>query len=351
MSTIKDVAKLAGVGVATASRALSGTGSVSDETAARVRAAAQQLGYRPSSIARALTLQRSGAIGVYVPIFDTFFYSAIVATIDAVLRDAGRHMVAANGCGDGSARQQALDGIDFLIGRDCDGLLVACHSITDDDLAALMQRNGHTIVINRSVPGYAERSFTADHELGGRLVARALLARGHREIAVIRGPRDAPDNLARMHGFIDELACHGIRVRAEHDTDGNFDLSSGDVAMHRLLDQAAGYCGGRPAFTALFAASDLMAMAAITRLVQSGLRVPDDVSVIGYDDADFAAYTSPPLTTLRIPIAEVAASACRQALNLCYGLDLPVTRDFAPQVVWRQSVGVGPHAPLDRASF
>jgi LacI family transcriptional regulator len=121
--------------------------------------------------------------------------------------------------------------------------------------------------------------------------------------------------------------------------------------MRGLLERAAGHSAaqparsadGRPAFTALFAASDLMAMAAISRLQQAGLRVPDDVSVIGYDDAAFAPYTSPPLTTLRIPIVDVAASACRHVLNLCYGLDLPVQRDFPPQVMWRQSVGTGPH--------
>jgi LacI family transcriptional regulator len=348
MSTIKDVARLAGVGVATASRALSGTGSVSSDKAARVRAAADQLGYRPSSIARALSLQQSGAIGVYVPAFDANFYSALVSAIDAELRRAGRHMVVANGCGGSSGRQQAQDGIDFLIGRDCDGLLIACHSLHDEDLVALLQRQPNTVVINRVVPGHAEQCFCVDHQLGGRLAARALLSRGHRDIAAVCGPQNAPDNEARVHGFIDELARHGITVPPEHSAAGNFDFDGGDAAICRLLDAVprAGRRGKlRLPFSAVFVANDVMALSVISRLVQAGLRVPQDVSVFGYDGADFAPYTSPPLTTLRMPTADVATNACRQVLNLCYGLALPVSREFPPEVVWRQSVADAHHHP------
>lgn len=344
MSTIKDVARLAGVGVATASRALSGNGSVSEDTARRVRDAAAALDYRPSSTARALSLQQSNAIGVYVPGFDGHFYSGIVSTIDGVLRSVGRHMIAANGCGTGSSRQLDLDGIDFLIGRDCDGLVVASNSLDDDDLERLMERVPTLVAMNRRLAVHSDNAFCADHHAGGRLAARALLARGHRCIATVRGPQDTPDNEARLNGFNSELARHGITVRPEHNADGAFDLPSGDAAMQRLLAAAP---GGHPAFTAVFVANDVMALAAISRLVQAGLRVPEDISVLGYDDDEFAPYTSPPLTTIRIPTASVATSACRHVLNLCYGLDLPVTRDFPPEVVWRASVGPGRHTPLE----
>jgi LacI family transcriptional regulator len=344
MSTIKDVARLAGVGVATASRALSGNGSVSEDTARRVRDAAATLDYRPSSTARALSLQQSGAIGVYVPGFDGHFYSSIVATIDSVLRANGRHMIAANGCGIGSTRQLDLAGIDFLIERDCDGLVVASNSLRDEDLERLMERVPTLVVVNRQLPGHHDNAFCADHHAGGRLAARALLARGHRCIATVRGPRNTPDNEARLNGFSEELARHGVVVHPEHSADGAFDLASGAAATRQLL---AGAAGGRPAFTAVFVANDLMALAVISRLAQAGLRVPEDVSVLGYDDAEFAPFTSPPLTTVRIPTAEVTISASRQVLNLCYGLAWPVAHDFPPEIVWRQSVGPGPHPPLE----
>lgn len=340
MSTIKDVARLAGVGVGTASRALSGKGSVSEDTAGRVRAAAGQLGYRPSSIAQALSLRRSGAIGVYVPLFDGAYYSEVLASIDRVLRTCGRHMVAANGCGNGSTRQKALDGIDFLIGRDCDGLLVASNSLTDDDCIELFRRCPRAVVLNRSVPGHEAQCFSIDHEAAGRLAARALLAEGHREIAVIEGPPDAPDNDARMRGFHAELAMHGVAVPQALRSGGAFRFSGGAEAVRGLL------AAGPRAFTALFAANDLMAMAAVSVLADLGLRVPHEVSVIGYDDSRFARYTSPPLTTVHVPSDAVAANACRLLLNACYETDLHVERDFPPSVAWRGSVMRGPHPPV-----
>lgn len=343
MSTIKDVARLAGVGVGTASRALSGKGSVSDDAADRVRAAAGRLGYRPSSIAQALSLQRSGAIGVYVPLFDGAFYSEMLGSIDRVLRVHGRHMIAANGCGDGSPRQKALDGIEFLAGRDCDGLLVASNSLTDDDCVELFRRFPRVVVLNRDVPGHARACFSVDHEIAGRLAARALVSQGHRDIAAIEGPPDAPDNRARMRGFFAELAAFGIAVRPEHRGEGGFRFSLGAAAARAL---AAVGPGGRPAFTALFAANDLMAMAAVSALGELGIRVPQDVSVIGYDDSRFAGYTSPPLTTVHVPIDAVSASACRLLLNACYDCELPVERNFPPTIAWRGSVIHGPHPPL-----
>ena len=341
MSTIKDVARLAGVGVGTASRALSGKGSVSDDTAERVRIAAGRLDYRPSSIARALSLRRSGAIGVYVPLFDGAFYSGILASIDRVLRASERHMVAATGCGDGSLRQKALDGVHFLIDRDCDGLLIASNNLTDEDCLEIMRRCPRTVVLNRSVPGHAGRSFSVDHEAAGRLAARALLAEGHREIAVIAGPATTPDNEARMQGFFAELGRHGVEVPQERRTEGGFLFSGGAAAARHLVE-----AGGRPRFTALFAANDLMAMSAVSALTQLGVRVPQDVSVIGYDDSRFARYTAPPLTTVHVPIDDVSANGCRLLLNDCYETELPVARDFPPSIAWRGSVARGPHDPI-----
>jgi LacI family transcriptional regulator len=343
MSTIKDVARLAGLGVATVSRALSGHGPVSTGAALRVRAAAQQLGYRPSSIARALSLQQSGAIGVYVPVFDGYFYSSILASIGAVLRSAGRYMVAANGCGEGDARQQARDGIAFLIERDCDGLIVTGNGLSAAELARLLERFPNTVLVNRRLPRHDARCFSLDHREGGQLAARALLARGHRDIAVVRGPRSAQDNEARLLGFFAELARHGVSVAPEHIADGAFSHASADRAARALLQTAR---HGRVGFSAVFAANDEMAMAVVARLTQSGLTVPGDVSVIGYDDANFASYASPPLTTVRVPIAAVAANACRQVLNLCYGLSLPVEREFRCAVAWRASLAQGPYSPL-----
>lgn len=341
MATIKDVAKLAGVGVGTASRAISGNGAVSGLALAKVQAAVQALQFKPSSAARALSLRQSGMIGVFVPVFEGSFYSPILQCIDAELRLADRHMMAASGYGHGAEAQQALNSLDFLFQKECDGVLALSSHITDAQFVELARRtNNRLVVLNRNIVGLEEHSLSADHYLAGQLAARALLSRGHRSIATIQGTRHGPDIALRMAGFKAELALHGVKIKARNQVDGQFDFPSGYAAAGKLLQR------GPIDFTALFCANDVMAMAAILRLSQAGLQVPRDLSVMGYDDTDMAAYTTPALTTVYVPIREVATNGCRHLLNLCYGSQLPVHRTFPPHVVWRDSVAFGPCEPL-----
>jgi len=194
MATIKDVAKLAGVGVGTASRVISGKGSFSPAAAARVGAAARQLGFRPSAIARALSLQSTGTIGVFVPDFKGPFYGPLLDAIDAELRLHDRHMVAANGCGHEDTRQQSLDGARFLIERECDGIILCSNALRDADFAALRDDFANLAIVNRDVKGMKSHCFTVDHRAAGRAAADALIAHGHRRMAVIAGPAGVGDN-------------------------------------------------------------------------------------------------------------------------------------------------------------
>ena len=340
MSTIKDVARLAGVGVGTASRAISGKGAVSEDALQRVRHAVQQLQFRPSSAARALSLRQSGMIGVFVPVFEGSFYSPILNAIDAELRATNRHMMAASGYGHGSESEQALNSLDFLFQRECDGVLALSSHVTDKQFAALHRQHPRLVVLNRSIPGMKTDSFSADHYVAGQLAARALLSRGHRNIAAVQGRHHGPDIALRMDGFYAELAQHGVTVRPEHQVDGDFMFESGHRAASTLLALP------QRDFTAVFCANDVMAMGLIQRFTQAGLRVPDDLSVMGYDNADIAPFTAPALTTVHVPIREVASNGCRHLLNQCYGLDLPVQRQFTPHVVWRDSLKAGPHQPI-----
>jgi LacI family transcriptional regulator len=353
MATIKDVARLAGVGMGTASRAISGRGPVSADALARVNHAVAALRFRPSNVARALSTKTAGMVGIYVPDFSGDFYGPILQTVDSELRAVNRHMVAANGCGNSvgngtgasDPRQQALDGIRFLIDRECDGVLAMSNALKPADFDALWALCPRLVLLNQHSLTNPDHCFSTDHELAGRLAARALLARGHRELACISGPPSAPDNQARMAGFHDELARHRVRIPKTRQAEGDFTFPGGHAAADTLLDK--GMKPGKKRFTALFCANDVMAMAAISRINQAGLRVPDDLSVMGFDDSVLASYTTPGLSTVRIPIVGAAASGCRFLLNLCYGLALPVQREFPPDVVWRDSVGNGPHGPDD----
>jgi len=335
-TTIKDVARLSGVGVGTASRVISGKGSVAPGTATRVRAAIKELNFHPSSAGRALATRTMGMLGLYVPHFSGLYYGPLLQAVDSELRAVGRHMVVANGCGDGDGRQLALNGLEFLMQRECDGVVVSSNELLDADLHAVHARFPKLVILNRCVPGLEELCFGADHHVGGRLAAQALLAQGHHEIAVIAGAESADDNIARLAGFHAELAEHGLQVPPERRVDGDFSFEGGSRAAQELCERGVH-------FSALFAANDQMAMAALSLFSARGMRLPQQVSVLGYDDSDLAPYTTPALTTVRMPITDSTRNGCRHLINRCYGLDLPVERNFAPRLVWRDSVAHGPH--------
>ncbi len=341
MATIKDVAKLAQVGVGTASRAISGRGGVSSDALGRVQRAIQQLDYRPSNVARALSSKSTGMLGVYVPAFEGSFYSPILQAIDRELRAVDRHMVVTNGCGHGDERQKALRGVEFLIQRQCDGVCILSNDLLESDLAALYLRFPCVALLARDSLALGEQAFSIDHEHAGRLAAMALLSKGHREIAVIQGLHDAQDNRDRVRGFQAELARHGVQVQPHHLVEGLFTFASGYAGAEQLLAQPD------QTFTAVFCANDDMAIAAISCFLKAGRKVPHEVSVVGYDDTNNAAYAAPALTTVHTPMDKVTTNACRFLLNNCYGLKLPVERDFVTRVVWRDSVGPGPHDPVN----
>lgn len=336
MTTIKDVARLAGVGLGTASRAISGRGSVAPATRSRVEQAAQALGFSARRNTRDRAPAADDAIGIYVPSLTGNFYGPMMQSVDTEVRTIGGHLLATSGPGTGrdvgDDREQALRGIDFLIRRRCAGIVVAAPALLDADVVALQRRFARIVFVNRHAAGDARHCFAVDHELGGRLAARALLERGHRRIACIAGPADAPDNALRMAGFLAELAVHGVQVPPRLRASGDFTFASGSAATRTLLEHAPG------AYSALFCANDVMAMAAISRLLRANLSVPGDVSVLGFDDNDLATYTAPQLTTVRIPVEHMAANAARFLLNECYGLAQPVERDFMPVLMWRQTV-------------
>ncbi|WGS47859.1 substrate-binding domain-containing protein (plasmid) [Burkholderia sp. JSH-S8] len=337
MATLKDVAALAGVGMATASRAISGKGPVSAEAVARVQAAIELLNFRPSSIGRAMATQSLGIIGVFVPTFLGSFYGTILQQADAELRAVGRHIVVATGCGASSPREQALEAVKFLIERDCDGIVVVSHDLHDEDLVALHGIHPQMSFLNRAFVQKPEAAFCVNHHRGGVLAARTLLEHGHREIAVIAGPFTGLDIGARIDGFYKELARNGIGRDAVTLIESDFTLEGGYASMRNLLESNA-------RFTGLFCANDQMAVGALACLHEAGVSVPRDVSVIGYDDDPSAAYATPALTSIHIPVAELTQNAVRWLINQCYGTSLKVARKFDVGVAMRASVGAAPQS-------
>ena len=335
MATIKDVAKLAGVGLGTASRVVSGKGAVSPATQARVRSAIAQLDFRPSHAARSLLSGSSQMIGVYIPVLEGSFYTPILRAIDTELRAAGRHMVVSFGAGAGDARRQTIEGIEFLLARGCDGVLVASNTLTEADIARFGAQQERLVVFNHVYANIAAQCFTADHVLGGVLAAQALLQMKHRQIAVVTGPMTSADNVDRITGFLAELALAGIDTGALWRRESDFSTHGGWSAAAALV------ASGAP-FTAVFCANDEMAVGALSYFQHAGVAVPGQVSVLGYDDSSIAEFSAPQLSTVHIAWQDVTLSAVRFLLQRCYGLALPFEREFPLRLTWRASLAPPP---------
>lgn len=331
MATLKDVAQLAGVGLGTASRVVSGKGAVSPKTLERVRKAIEELDFQPSHAARSLMSGNSQMVGVYIPILSGTFYTPILQLIYAELRAAGLNMVVGFGIGHGDEREQAIEGIDFLNQRGCDGVLVMTNTLRVEDIAALGPRKSRLVLLNHRLPGMEERCFTVDHNLGGRMAARALLEKQHRKIAVIAGPNTATDNIARIDGFMSELSEAGIDINKVWITESTFAPEGGWDSAKRLLD--SGYD-----FSAVFCANDEMAVGALSYFQQAGIDVPGAVSVLGYDDTHSAEFTAPRLSSVHMPWTEMTLNGLNCLLNRCYDMNRPYSHVYKVSVTERASL-------------
>ncbi len=322
---------MAGVGLGTASRVVSGKGSVSPATLERVKQAIEALDFRPSHAARSLLSGSSQMIGVYIPVLNGTFYTRILQLIDTELRAAGLHMVVAFGVGSGDPREQANEGIAFLMERGCDGLLAMTAHLKEEDIAALGPKQSRLVVLNHCIAGIEEQCFTADHAQGGVLAARALLTLKHSKIAVIAGPSTLPDNVERINGFMGELAGAGIDINKMWVAESDFSNQGGWNSAKELVDS------GRK-FSAVFCANDEMAVGALSYFQEVGIAVPKDVSVIAYDDTPSAEFTAPRLTSVHIPWRDMTRSGLNTLLNRCYGGARPVQRDYPISVTQRASL-------------
>lgn len=328
MPTIREVSKLAKVSASTVSRVLNGTVPVAEPTRTRVLDAIEKLDYRPNAFARSLATNRSGGIGVSVNDLSSPYYGAMIKGVEAEVEAAGMHLLVASGHVDALREREALE---FLLDRRSDALVVHLESMSDDEVLHFMERGVPMVLMGRYLADAEDRCVWLDNELGGELAARHLLDSGHTSIAHLAGPLHFPDARARLHGFRRALEAAGVHYDERHVVEADFLEAGGYAATLRLLSR------GVP-FTAIASANDQMAAGALQALAENGFSVPDDVSVIGFDDVLFARYLSPSLTTVRQPLEEMGRAAARIALALLEGRETEVERRFEPTLVTRDSV-------------
>jgi LacI family repressor for deo operon, udp, cdd, tsx, nupC, and nupG len=303
MVKISDVAEAAGVSVATVSRALSTPTRVANATRERVEKVASELGYSPNLLARSLRSQQSKLVIVLVTNISNPMLSCCVRGAERVARELGYSVLLGDTQNDATLEQRYTA---LLTSRQVDGVIVMSSRLHGRVFDLILKANSKAAVVNAcACLDVAPCSTVGVDDVGAaRTMTEHLLSLGHRRIAVISGPAESPHSRDRMFGYRLALRAAGVQFDEKLVLEGDFSMETGGEAAERALALA-----DRP--TALFSFNDQMAIGAIQRLQGMGCRVPDDVSVAGFDDIDFAAFTSPPLTTVRQPSILMGETAMR----------------------------------------
>lgn len=313
-TTIKDVARLAGVAPSTVSRVVAGSSRISPQTHRRVRQAMEDLNYHPNAIARSLARRSTGIIGLNIsrPAEQAFanpFFAEVIRGIGSVLQKKGFNLLLSSSDTEREERQTCLG---LLRENRVDGVILTSSRAGDRLIKELKKERHPFVLIGRVIDGDDVNWVNNDNEAVGAMAVRHLYDLGHRRIAIINGPREFVVSIDRENGYRRALEERGLRVDPGMVQNGRFTQDEGYRAMERLLQV-------RPHPTAVFAADDAMALGALQCLNKHGLRVPTDISLIGVNDDPIAAHVQPPLTTVRIPIFELGAVAARMIVELVEG--------------------------------
>ena len=333
MATIKDVARLAGVSVATVSRVINHSPKASETSRLAVMQAMESLQYHPNANARALAQQSTETIGLVVGDVSDPFFGAMVKSVDEVAWQTGNFLLIGNGYHNELKERQAIE---QLIRHRCAALVVHAKKVPDEELLPLMKQIPGMVLLNRVLPGFETRCIALDDRYGSWLATRYLIQQGHSNIAFICSNHPISDAADRLQGYYDALKEHNLPCNDRLVAFGEPDEVGGEQAMTELLGQGK-------TFTAVACYNDSMAAGALAVLSDNGVRVPEEMSLIGFDDVLVSRYVRPRLTTVRYPIVTMAQQAAALALALAHGQTLPeVTHLFSPTLVRRHSVGSPP---------
>lgn len=324
-TTLTMVAERAGVSPSTVSRILNGTAQVSEDKQALVKAVIEELGFRPDPAARSLAGGRTMSIGVLTQFIDSPYYGEALRGIEDELHKANYVPLFVSGHWNEAEEKNRLF---MLQERKVDGIIVLTGKLSDDTLVEMAAKIP-VVVTGRRLSAPNLFSIDFDNSEGACLAVRHLHGLGHRRVAFISGPLDHPDATQRLQGYRDEVQRKNMESDDSLVVYGDYQESGGFRAMNDLLSNSA-------QFTAVIAANDQMAYGARLALHRAGLRVPEDVSLLGFDDLPHSAFTLPPLTSVRQSVYEIGTSAAKAMFDMLNKIN-PPSRLVEAELVVRES--------------
>ncbi|MGO4382292.1 LacI family DNA-binding transcriptional regulator [Pseudoduganella sp. RAF53_2] len=332
-SKLSEVAKIAGVAPITASRAIRGVGYVSEEARARIMAAAAQLNYTPDMLARRMRGDKSKLIGVFVNSYGPVVLHEIIRAVGDEARSQGYDMLMFNAERfDNPGRMATSE----MLTKLCDGLVVVMPTAQDTFLKVLEQQKLSSVLVCFDARQFEMPSVVPENRIGARIAVEHLVSLGHRRIGFIGGNPGTGQSAERERGYLDGLQEAGLPHDPALMVNGAFAQSGGFSATEKLLAL-------EPRPTAIFAANDEMAFGAMDAINSKGLKVPADISVIGFDDIPTSSYVFPTLTTMRQPFKDMAVRAVSEVVALIEGREPAAARiAFPVELVVRNSTGPAP---------
>ncbi|HXF70817.1 MAG TPA: LacI family DNA-binding transcriptional regulator [Thermoflexus sp.] len=332
--TIKDIARAAGVSHTTVSRALRDSEEISPETRARIRAIAESLGYRPNPVARALQGRRTQTIGVVVTRLSDPFHTEVVQGIERVAQAYGYGLLLSLSHED-PQKERAI--VEMLAAKQIDGIIVAASRLGSRYLPLLESLQIPIVLINSHQTGPYIYSVATDNFHGGHLATSYLIGLGHQAIAYIGNRRGGRSNQDRYRGYRQALREAGLTWRPEWVVKGDGRVEGGEAAMRRLLEI-------RPRPTAVFCYNDLTAIGALKAALRAGLRVPDELSIIGFDGLEEGTYVVPELTTVAQPRQQLGRLAAEMLVEILNSRPSPRRVLLQGMLIERESCGPPPAA-------
>ncbi|MEN0579065.1 DNA-binding transcriptional regulator, LacI/PurR family [Phytobacter palmae] len=336
MATMLDVSLRAGVSKATVSRVLNDTGQVKESTRKRVYQAMEELGYRPNFLAQSLATRTSNNIGLVVSTFNGFYFGRLLQQASRQAEAYGKQLVVTDGH-DAPEREELA--VQMLADRRCDAIILYTRFMSEKAIIRLLDTTPMPlIVINREVFQAHDKCVFFEQQDAAFQAVDYLVNQGHHDIACITAPIHTPTGKARLMGYRKALEKHGIRWDPDKVKYGDSSMSRGYELCQEILKEGI-------KVSALFACNDDMALGASKALHQAGLRIPQDISLFGFDDAPSARWLEPGLSTVYLPIESMITTAIDQAIRLVNKEAIEAIPPFTGTLVLRDSVAPGPFFP------